>query len=267
VNFAPLRPGLAAGLMAVLLAGCMPLPPRSGVPAQWVPSPSFDARRPNLVVIHHTSNDSMARAVQTLTTAGRKVSAHYLIGRDGVILQLVDEGARAWHAGKSWWGGQTDINSASLGIELDNNGSEPFADVQIDALLILLADLRQRYNLPAANFVGHADVAPARKADPSILFPWKRLAEQGFGLWCEAPWTPAPAAYDLPLALTALGYDPATPEASLHAFRQHFSGDGERDGGRISGAQENALAQCLLQKKAAAQAQSRNEAEVGRSPL
>ncbi|MFZ2853606.1 MAG: N-acetylmuramoyl-L-alanine amidase [Rhodocyclaceae bacterium] len=238
-----------AAIVIALLAACAPLPPHSGLPAQWVPSPSFDARRPNLVILHHTSNDTLDRALRTLTTPERKVSAHYLIGRDGRILQLVDEGARAWHAGKSWWGGQTDVNSASLGIELDNSGSEPFADAQIDALLLLLADLRERHRIPAANFIGHADVAPTRKDDPSPLFPWQRLAEQGFGLWCEAPLPAAPAGYDLALALAALGYDPGTPEASRRAFARHFIGE------EASAEQESAVAQCLLQKKAAAPAQ------------
>lgn len=213
--------------------------------ASRIASPNFDERRPNLVIIHHTSNNSLERALSTLTSPENKVSAHYLIGRDGKTVQLVDENARAWHAGRSWWGGYTDINSASLGIELDNDGHEPFADVQIDALLALLADIRQRYNIPAANFVGHADVSPTRKDDPSALFPWQRLAERGFGLWCAAPLSPAPPGFDLTLALTAMGYDPAAPEASRRAFRQHFwRGEAEP-----SSDQESAVAFCLLQKK------------------
>ena len=223
-----------------MLSACAPT-----VKLSQVASPNFDERRPNLVVIHHTSNDTMAEALHTLTSAERKVSAHYLIGRDGKIVQLVDERARAWHAGKSWWGGDSDINSASIGIELDNNGHEPFADLQIEALLALLADIRQRYNISAANFIGHADVAPSRKDDPSALFPWQRLAEHGFGLWCDTPPTPAPAGFELTLALTALGYDPATPEASLRAFRRHFVGSDQA----ASDQYESALAYCLLQKK------------------
>jgi len=245
-----LRPSLLACAIAALLAACTSVPSHTGAASRWVPSPNFDERRPNLVIIHHTSDNTVAEALRTLTTLERKVSAHYLIGRDGTVLQLVDESARAWHAGKSWWGGHTDINSASLGIELDNNGSEPFAEAQIDALLVLLADLRQRYNIPAANFVAHADVAPTRKDDPSALFPWKRLADQGFGLWCEPPLPPAPAGYDLPLALSALGYDPATPDAARQAFRLHFVRNEAMNGGPISAEQENALAYCLLQKKA-----------------
>ena len=239
---------LLAVVVAATLAACAPLQSRTAMDVSHVPSPNFDARRPNLVIIHHTSDDTLEEALTTLTSAERKVSAHYLIGRDGRVVQLVDETARAWHAGKSWWGGITDINSASIGIELDNNGRELFAEPQIDALLALLADIQQRYDIPAANFIGHADVAPTRKDDPSALFPWKTLAEHGFGLWCDLPLPPAPVGFDLALALTALGYDPATPEDSLRAFRQHFA---PRDR-MLSSGDENALAYCLLQKRASA---------------
>ena len=232
------------------LAACAPLAPRatnSTLPTiRWQPSPNHDARRPSLVIIHHTSNTNSAQALRTLTAPERKVSAHYLIDRDGTIVQLVDERDRAWHAGKSWWGGVSDVNSASLGIELDNSGSEPFSDAQIDALLALLADIRQRYPIAAANFIGHGDVAPTRKDDPSLLFPWPRLAAAGFGLWCDSPLAAAPEGFDLALALTAIGYDPATPDASQRAFRRHYLGGDEVP----SAAQESALAYCLLQKKA-----------------
>ena len=238
--------------IATLLAACGPLSPRpenatgatlAGV--SWQRSPNFDQRRPNLVIIHHTSNSTSEQALRTLTSPERKVSAHYLIDRDGSIVQLVSESDRAWHAGLSWWGGITDVNSSSIGIELDNTGSEPFADAQIDALLALLTDIRQRYPIPAANFIGHADVAPTRKDDPSPLFPWARLAAAGFGLWCDSPLAPAPDGFDLTLALAALGYDMATPDAALRVFHHHYFGGDEAP----SAEQENALAYCLLQQK------------------
>lgn len=238
--------------VATLLAACSPLSPRpenatgatlSGV--SWQRSPNFDQRRPNLVIIHHTSNSTSEQALRTLTSPERKVSAHYLIDRDGSIVQLVSESDRAWHAGLSWWGGISDVNSTSIGIELDNTGSEPFADAQIDALLALLTDIRQRYPIPTANFIGHADVAPTRKDDPSMLFPWARLAAAGFGLWCDSPLAPAPDGFDLALALAALGYDPATPDAAQRVFRHHYFG-----GDEATAEQENALAYCLLQQKA-----------------
>lgn len=237
---------MLTAVVAVLLAACAPLQPHTTLSVSRYASPNFDERRPNLVIIHHTSDRTLAQALNTLTSPERKVSAHYLIGRDGSIVQLVEEGARAWHAGLSWWGGQSDVNSASLGIELDNDGSEPFADAQIEALLALLADIKQRYKIPVANFIGHGDVAPARKDDPSVLFPWRRLAERGFGLWCDPPLPPAPPGFDLALALTAIGYDPATPEASRQAFRRHFLGGDQTP----SAEHEDSLAFCLLQKKA-----------------
>jgi len=211
-----------AGLFAVLLAACAPLPPTTGVPIQWQPSPNFDERRPNFVIIHATSNDTAEQALRTLTDPVRRVSAHYLIGRDGRIFQLVDERARAWHAGESKWGATTDLNSVSLGIELDNNGDEPFPDVQISALLTLLNDIRERYPIPAANYLGHADIAPRRKVDPSSHFPWETLARQGFGLWCDPPLPEPPAAMDTALALRALGYDVSAPEPAILAFKRHF---------------------------------------------
>jgi N-acetylmuramoyl-L-alanine amidase len=241
----PLRLFFIVAATGLLLAACAPIQRRPAPEINWVASPNFDERRPNLVIVHHTSDDAVNDALHTLTSPERKVSSHYLIGRDGAIIQLVDERARAWHAGKSWWGGLTDINSVSLGIELDNNGSEPFADAQIDALLGLLEGIRQRYPIPSANFIGHADVAPTRKDDPSALFPWKKLAERGFGLWCDEPLQAAPESFDLQLALTAFGYDPATPEASRQAFRLHFlRGDQEPGDER-----EKAMAYCLLLKK------------------
>lgn len=231
--------------LSSLLAACSTWLRQTDPEIRQVASPNFDERRPNLVILHYTSNDSLEPALHTLTDATRKVSAHYLIGRDGAILQLVDEGKRAWHAGASWWGGLSDVNSLSLGIELDNSGKEAFADAQIDALLVLLAGIRQRHAIPAANFIGHADVAPTRKNDPGVLFPWKKLAEAGFGLWCEPPYPTPPAGFDLPLALTALGYDPGAPEAAQAAFRLHFVQ--ERN---ATAEDERALAYCLLQKKA-----------------
>ncbi|MDQ1242473.1 MAG: N-acetylmuramoyl-L-alanine amidase, partial [Pseudomonadota bacterium] len=220
-------------LLALLpLAACAPLPQGPEVATRWQPSPNFDERRPNFVILHQTSNDDVEHALRTLTDPLKKVSAHYLIGRDGTVVQLVDERARAWHAGESWWGGLTDLNSASIGIELDNNGEEPFAEPQIAALLELLADLKARYRIPAANFLGHGDVAPGRKVDPSRHFPWLRLAQRGFGLWCESP-PPAPAGFDALLALRALGYKvmrsgiprDGAGDTALRAFRRHWAGD------------------------------------------
>lgn len=233
-------------LLLCLLSACAPLPSGPARDIAWLPSPNFDQRRPNFVILHQTSNDNVDQALATLTDPARRVSAHYLIGRDGAVIQLVDEGARAWHAGESWWGGSTDLNSASIGIELDNTGDEPFAENQIEALLGLLAQLRLRHRIPQANYLGHGDIAPARKVDPSPLFPWHRLASQGFGLWCEKPEAAAPAGFDAMLGLQALGYDITLPAAARAAFRRHFTGS---DGDAELAPEEQTLLHCLLQKK------------------
>jgi N-acetylmuramoyl-L-alanine amidase len=230
---------------SLLFAACTSAPPRVGYPARWTPSPSFDARRPAFVIIHHTSNDAIETALATLTNPAREVSAHYVIERDGTVYQLVDERQRAWHAGKSRWGADTDLNSSSIGIELDNNGAEPFAEPQIAALVALLADIQERYRIPAANFLGHGDIAPGRKVDPSALFPWKRLADRGFGLWCDAPVLDAPIAVDVALSLQALGYDVANADAAVRAFNRHFMAI--EDDAQLS-PQALAVLDCLVRK-------------------
>jgi len=240
-----IRTPLLALLLA--LAACAPLPQRAGIPTEWQASPNFNERKPNFVILHHTSDDTVDQALRTLADPLRSVSAHYLIGRAGRIIQLVDERARAWHAGESKWGADADINSASLGIELDNNGREPFPDAQISALLRLLTDIKERYRIPAANFIGHADVAPGRKVDPSRHFPWKTLADHGFGLWCDPPFPEPPLPFDAALGLRALGYDAEDVVAAVRAFKLHFLPEdlssGLDQGGR-------ALLYCLQQKAA-----------------
>ena len=211
--------------LLTLFAACAPIPQRAGIPVKWQASPNFDDRKPNFVILHHTSDDTADQALRTLADPLRSVSAHYLIGRDGTLIQLVDERARAWHAGESRWGADTDLNSASVGIELDNNGREPFGDAQISTLLRLLADIKERYHIPVANFLGHADVAPRRKTDPSRYFPWKTLADHGFGLWCEPPFPEPLAPFDAAAQLRALGYDTDDVAAAVRAFKLHFLPD------------------------------------------
>jgi N-acetylmuramoyl-L-alanine amidase len=204
------------------MAACAPLPPRAGVDVEQRPSPNYNERRPNFVILHHTSNDAVEPALRTLTDRLQKVSAHYLVARDGTIYYLVDELARAWHAGESYWAGQRDLNSSSIGIELDNDGEEAYSEAQLAALLALLADLKSRYAIPAANFLGHGDVAPGRKVDPSRNFPWKWLAERGFGLWCALPYPEVPAGVDDELLLQAFGYDVSDARAAVAAFKRRF---------------------------------------------
>lgn len=243
-----------AALLLLLLTACAPLRQGSELAGRWVPSPSHGPRQASLVVLHYTSNDDADTALRTLTDAAREVSAHYLVERGGRIVQLVDETRRAWHAGASHWGGIDDVNSVSIGIELDNNGFEPYPPAQIDALLALLADLQQRLQIPAANVVGHSDVAPRRKLDPGPLFPWRILAQHGFGLWCETP-DPAvvadPSGIDVAAALRSLGYDTSDLEAARAAFRLHFLPDADEPTAALL---EAATLDCLLRRRDAPEA-------------
>lgn len=236
---------LAAAVLA--LAACAPLPQRAGIPTDWHPSPNFNERKPNYVVLHYTTDDTADEAIATLTSPLAAVSAHYLVGRDGAIVQLVDERMRAWHAGDSRWGASTDLNSSSIGIELDNDGKSPFPDVQIEALVRLLRDVVDRYRIPPANVLGHADVAPRRKADPGPLFPWRTLARAGFGAWCEPPPAQAPEGFDFVLGLRAFGYDTTDLGAAVRAFRAHFLPDDGSDG---IGERARATLYCLVRETA-----------------
>jgi N-acetylmuramoyl-L-alanine amidase len=218
----------ALSLCIIVLGACAPLPPTrqvTSLPSEHRPSANFDERQPNFVIIHHTSNDDIEHSLRVLTGPTPRVSAHYVIGRNGRIYHLVDERHRAWHAGSSYWGGQRDLNSASIGIELDNNGHEPFSEPQIASLIALLADLKSRYKIPAENFLGHGDVAPGRKVDPSHFFPWRRLAAHGFGLWCEPPYPAVPDALDTETMLQAFGYNVWNVDAAAAAFKRRFAPD------------------------------------------
>ena len=218
-------------LLLSALAACTHAPVHNPL-ARWVPSPNFEPRRPNLIVIHATEQDSVAESLDTLRTgnSGGPVSAHYLVGRDGGIYQLVADDQRAWHAGPGRWGTITDVNNASIGIELDNDGESAFAPAQIDALVRLLDDLCTRLGIPRTQVIGHADFAPTRKRDPGFRFPWKQLADAGFGAWPNGPLDEPPAGFDPWLALRLLGYpldqdDSPGHAASVRAFHRHFRGD------------------------------------------
>lgn len=239
-------PLLRLAALCALLAGCGGIPSGASDRITWVGSPNHNERRPNFVVLHNTGNDNIERPLRTLTDPAREVSAHYLIGRDGSLYQLVDETRRAWHAGQSYWGGLTDLNSVSIGIELDNTGDEPYAEVQIDRLLELLHDLKTRFRIPGSNILGHGDIALPRKVDPGWRFPWERLAREGFGLWCHQATSDIPPVPDPVLALQAIGYDVAIPSAALAAFRRHYPGiDTEGD----SRDAERRLMHCLVMEK------------------
>ncbi len=209
----------------VLIGACAPAPVRSPL-ATWVPSSNADDRRPVLIVLHFTSQDSVQQSLHTLRTrnSGGPVSAHYLLGADGHIYQLVADTRRAWHAGPGRWGTITDVNSASIGIELDNDGQSAFAPAQIDSLLRLLADLTARLHIPRTQIIGHEDMAPGRKDDPGALFPWRQLADAGFGQWPRGVLVDPPQGFDPWLALRAVGYPLEDRAATVRAFHHHFRG-------------------------------------------
>ena len=183
----------------------------------------YDVRKPSFVMIHHTSQASLAQTIRTFQLAHTKVSSHYVIGRDGRVVQMLNDYLRGWHAGRGKWGTITDMNSVSIGIELDNNGREPFPEAQINSLLTLLDTLKTRYSIPQKNFIGHADFAPGRKDDPNVFFPWQLLAERGFGIWYNPNYLMAPPANFNPIdALKLMGYDMTNQQAAIKSFKRKF---------------------------------------------
>nr|WP_157247026.1 N-acetylmuramoyl-L-alanine amidase [Pedobacter panaciterrae] len=187
----------------------------------WVGSVNFGIRRPNFVILHHTAQQSTDQTIKTFTIAKTEVSAHYVVGRDGKVVQMVNDYLRANHAGVGRWGNDTDLNSSSIGIEIDNSGTEPYSEVQLQSLMTLLSTLKSRYKIPTANFIGHSDVAPRRKVDPAN-FPWKRFAEKGYGLWYDSVLVMPPDNFDAALALKIIGYDVSNLPAAIVAFKIHF---------------------------------------------
>ncbi len=189
------------------------------------PSPNCGSRRdglrPTLIVLHYTAMQGAHAALERLSDPQAEVSAHYLIAGDGRVWHMVDEADRAWHAGVGSWRGQDDINSRSIGIELDNAGTHPFAEPQMAALEALLPGLMARWSIPAGNVIAHSDMAPERKFDPGARFDWRRLARLGLSIWPDVP--SDPGARDFDTLCAAFGYPPeAGPEARLKAFRDRF---------------------------------------------
>lgn len=188
----------------------------------WVGSVNFGMRKPNFVIIHHTAQDSLEQTIRTFTIARTQTSAHYVIGKDGKVVQMVNDYLRANHAGVGRWGNDTDLNSSSIGIELDNNGlGEPYSEALMASLIKLLGTLKQKYNIPTANFIGHADIAPGRKTDP-YKFPWKQLADHGFGIWQDGLLIHPTADFDPVMALRVIGYDTRNLSNAIKSFKLHF---------------------------------------------
>jgi len=195
-----------------------------------------------MLILHYTGMQTGQAAIDRLCDPEARVSAHYVVEEDGRIFRLVPEERRAWHAGKSWWKGETDCNGASIGIEIVNPGHEwgyrAFPEAQVQAVIALVGDIRTRWDIPNWRIVGHSDVAPARKEDPGELFPWKRLAEAGHGLWFEPEPAPGPAlkegdegvgVFALQAGLHRLGYEPlpsgkydAETATVVRAFQRHW---------------------------------------------
>lgn len=208
--------------------GSQPFPSRrpklTGMAPIWHPSPNFgdrrDALRPTLIVLHYTAMESAAAALERLCDPSVEVSAHYLIGSDGTIWQMVDEAARAWHAGAGEWAGQGDVNSRSIGIELDNRGDHPFSNALMMALEALLPGIMERWGIGPEGVIGHSDFAPTRKFDPGKRFDWRRLAQSGRAVW---PNDNGPADHPERIGepLTQIGYPVAAygVEPCLRAFR------------------------------------------------
>lgn len=153
------------------------------------PSPNFGPRRgdvrPDMIVLHYTAMATPEAALERLCDPAAEVSAHYLISPKGRVWHLVEETARAWHAGAGQWGAVTDVNSRSIGIELANPGAEPFPEPQMAALEDLMAGIMARWDIAPARVIAHSDMAPARKGDPGPRFDWRRLARQGLSIWPE----------------------------------------------------------------------------------
>jgi len=196
-----------------------------------VPSPNFSDRTlpVTMLVLHYTEMQPVKTALDKLTDPDAGVSSHYLISEDGFVRQLVSEQKRAWHAGASYWRGIKDVNSASIGIELDHpghaGGYRAFTEAQFAALLPLVARIVKDYDIPRANVVGHSDVAPIRKIDPGELFPWDRLADYGLCLPCPDKFEaadPFPNEGAFILALERYGYDITEGRKAIEAFERRW---------------------------------------------
>ncbi|MBM3468575.1 MAG: N-acetylmuramoyl-L-alanine amidase [Alphaproteobacteria bacterium] len=208
------------------------------------PSPNFEDRPEGVlidtIILHYTDMRNAEEALERLSDPQAKVSAHFLIHKNGNVYQLVDPYYKAWHAGESYWQGDKDLNNRSIGIELDNAGHafglEPFSEIQITTLINLLKDLVEVFEVPVNRIIGHSDVAPLRKQDPGELFPWFDLAEKGFGLWPQSlePFQTSPlpplSVSDAQQAFLKIGYEcPQTgtwdenTQKVCRVFQQHFT--------------------------------------------
>lgn len=208
--------------------------PDSSIASDVIPSANFgeraNGRQPDMIVLHYTGMPDVEGAIAQLCTPGTEVSAHYIVLEDGRIVQCVPESKRAWHAGVSWWAGEEDINSCSIGVEIINRGHDwgypDFPLRQIAAVIALCRGIMLRLKLPSHRVLGHSDVAPARKKDPGEKFPWHSLANSGVGHWVQ----PAPIVRGNTLQLGAISDDVANMQAAFRRYGYNMPANGKFDG-------------------------------------
>ena len=199
------------------------------------PSPNHGERRGplDMLLLHYTDMVRAEDAVDLLCDPASQVSSHYVVGEDGRVWKLVDEDRRAWHAGVSWWAGESDINSRAIGIEIANpghsHGYRHFPEVQMLAVMALCREIVARHRIPAHRVLGHSDVAPGRKIDPGHLFDWQGLARSGIGLFPDRLSPAALSEADAVAALARIGYRTGAPSfadpvsrMALSGFRRHW---------------------------------------------
>ncbi len=235
-----IRSSLSYGLVLILTLATISCSDDQDSDGQQYLSPNYQPRSPrvpvDILIIHHTAED-LDTSLSLLTDKTKNVSAHYLIAKDGAVFRLVPEEFEAYHAGRSYWQGRMGLNNYSIGIELENSGKEAFTEPQIQALVELTTDIVSRYNIPSENVLGHSDIAPGRKRDPSEYFDWKYLAQQGIGVWPDPTLLASIEIQDLSVAhaqdlLSQFGY--AVPrhgymdiytQYAIKAFQLHFRPD------------------------------------------
>jgi N-acetylmuramoyl-L-alanine amidase len=199
------------------------------------PSPNHgrrgEAPRVDMLVLHYTGMPTAEAALERLCDPVARVSAHYVVGEDGTIWRLVSELRRAFHAGRSCWAGESDLNRVSIGVEIVNPGHEwgyrPFPEAQMAAVERLGRDVLARHSIAPHRVVGHSDIAPDRKTDPGELFDWPRLARAGIGIWPAPSYRPLATSIDRVQAtadLAAIGYciPPGAVEKVIDAFQRRF---------------------------------------------
>jgi N-acetylmuramoyl-L-alanine amidase len=260
--------------------------PDSCVVAEVMPSPNYgerkDGRRLDMIVLHYTGMAKADAALELLRARGSEVSAHYFVFEDGRIIQMVQESKRAWHAGRAYWAGETDINSCSIGIEIANPGHDhgypDFPKRQIAAVTTLCRSIQTRNTIAPVRVLAHSDVAPSRKIDPGEKFPWRTLYDSGVGHWVKpapimnfgqslSPGDRGNAVAALQKSLSDYGYGleasgeyDTTTRDVVSAFQRHFRPE------RIDGVAD-ASTRGTLQELLASRGRARSMAARARSAM